>query len=181
LRVFDTLPEGARGMTRLGKGVGVVLFVCGSLQFVGVALGSHNVMQPLDALVSRGAAGSRGNGAPLAFESIASVSALEERLKRPGKPVMLDFYADWCVSCKEMERFTYSDPRVAAGLSKFDVLKADVTASNDNDQALLKRFHLYGPPAIIFFDGEGHEVRSVRVIGYENAESFLTKLAKFGT
>jgi thiol:disulfide interchange protein DsbD len=87
---------------------------------------------------------------------------------------MLDFYADWCVSCKEMEKFTFSDPRVQARLSQLGLLRADVTANNPDDQALLKRFGLFGPPGIIFFDAQGREV--LRVVGYENAERFLARL-----
>jgi thiol:disulfide interchange protein DsbD len=87
---------------------------------------------------------------------------------------MLDFYADWCVSCKEMERFTFSDPRVHARLQQFDLLRADVTANNADDQLLLKRFKLFGPPGIIFFDRRGNEV--LRVVGYESADVFLRRL-----
>ena len=87
---------------------------------------------------------------------------------------MLDFYADWCVSCKEMERFTFADPRVHARLAQLQLLRADVTANNADDQALLKRFSLFGPPGIIFFDAHGKEV--LRVVGYQSAEKFLQSL-----
>jgi thiol:disulfide interchange protein DsbD len=90
---------------------------------------------------------------------------------------MLDFYADWCVSCKEMEAFTFSDPRVRAQLDGMLLLQADVTAHNDEHRALLKRFSLFGPPGIIFFDAQGREIKGLRVIGYQNAERFLKSLA----
>jgi thioredoxin:protein disulfide reductase len=89
---------------------------------------------------------------------------------------MLDFYADWCVSCKEMESLTFSDPRVQAKLSGMLLLQADVTANNDADRQLLKRFSLFGPPGIVFFDAQGREIKGLRVIGYQNAERFLKTL-----
>ena len=92
---------------------------------------------------------------------------------------MLDFYADWCVSCKEMEKFTFSDPRVHARLQQLNLLRADVTANNEDDQALLKRFNLFGPPGIIFFDQSGAEV--LRVVGYESADTFLRSLDRLAT
>ena len=90
---------------------------------------------------------------------------------------MLDFYADWCVSCKDMERTTFSDARVRQRLDGWVVLQADVTANNEDDKALLGRFGLYGPPGILFFDARGTEVRGVRVVGFQNAEAFLRSLA----
>ena len=93
---------------------------------------------------------------------------------------MLDFYADWCVSCKEMERFTFVDPTVRKLMAGALLLKADVTANNDDDRALLKRFNLFGPPGIIFFDPQGREVPAARVIGYQNAARFLLSLESAG-
>jgi thiol:disulfide interchange protein DsbD len=93
-----------------------------------------------------------------------------------GKTVMLDFYADWCVSCKEMEKLTFSDPRIQAQFGNMVLLQADVTANNADDKALLKRFRLFGPPGIIFFNKEGREIQGGRVIGYQNADRFLRSL-----
>ena len=90
---------------------------------------------------------------------------------------MLDFYADWCVSCKEMEAFTFTDPRVRAQLDNMLLLQADVTANTDAHKALLKRFSLFGPPGIVFFDERGGEMKGVRVIGYQNADRFLKTLS----
>jgi thiol:disulfide interchange protein DsbD len=114
----------------------------------------------------------------LKFERVKDVAALDERLaqaKADGRAVMLDFYADWCVSCKEMERFTFSDPRVQARLKDVVVLQADVTATNEADKALLKRFSLFGPPGLIFWNGAG-EQSAYQVIGYEKPEKFLASI-----
>jgi len=91
---------------------------------------------------------------------------------------MLDFYADWCVSCKEMEAFTFSDARVKAKLDTMLLLQVDVTANTAEHQQLLKRFHLFGPPGIVFFDAQGREIRGLRVIGYQNADRFLVTLER---
>jgi len=110
------------------------------------------------------------------YVQVASVAELDEKLKSPGRLVMLDFYADWCVSCKEMEAFTFSDPRVRARLERMLLLQADVTANTAAHKALLKRFSLFGPPGIIFFDSQGREMKGLRVIGYQNADRFLKTL-----
>jgi thioredoxin:protein disulfide reductase len=108
---------------------------------------------------------------------VDSMAELDAKLAAPGKPVMLDFYADWCVSCKEMEAFTFSDAQVKKQLDGMLLLQVDVTANTAEHKALLKRFHLFGPPGIIFFDAQGREVKGLRVIGYQNAERFLKTLA----
>ncbi len=115
-------------------------------------------------------------GGNTAFVRVASIAELEEKLKSPGKPVLLDFYADWCVSCKEMEALTFSDARVKPRLEKMLLLQADVTANTAGHKALLKRFALFGPPGIIFFDSKGREIKGLRVIGYQNAERFQRTL-----
>ncbi|HJW02411.1 MAG TPA: thioredoxin family protein, partial [Azospira sp.] len=125
-----------------------------------------------------GAATAQGSQGPLAFTRVKSVADLEARVKAAGKPVMLDFYADWCVSCKEMERFTFADARVRARLAGFTLLQADVTANSEDDKALLQRFNLFGPPGIMFFDAAGQEVPGLRVVGFQDAERFLGSLGK---
>jgi thiol:disulfide interchange protein DsbD len=89
---------------------------------------------------------------------------------------MLDFYADWCVSCKEMERYTFTDPAVQSRLAGMIKLQADVTAGSADHQALLKRFRLFGPPGIVFFDPAGREIQGLRVIGFQSADKFSTVL-----
>ena len=116
----------------------------------------------------------------MSFRKVATVAELDEALRSAGRPVMLDFYADWCVSCKEMERFTFTDARVQAKLAGALLLKADVTANNAGDRDLLKRFKLFGPPGTIFFDAKGEERPGVRVIGFQDAERFLQSLKAAG-
>jgi thiol:disulfide interchange protein DsbD len=178
LSVFDPLPANASGWRRLWKGAGVVLALAGAIQIVGVATGGRDVLQPLSQLAAREGG---GPGAATAgkrnWVKVASVAELDAALARSaGKPVMLDFYADWCVSCIEMERFTFSDTKVAARMNDMVLLKADVTKNKAEDKALLKRFNLFGPPGIILFDRNGREINSMRVIGFQKAELFLASL-----
>jgi thiol:disulfide interchange protein DsbD len=143
---------------------------------VGALSGSRDPLRPLAALTQKEAP----VGASVPWQRVGSLEELELRLKAPGRPVMLDFYADWCVSCKEMEAFTFSDPKVRAQLDRMLLLQADVTANSEADRALLKRFSLFGPPGIIFFDDQGREIKGLRVIGYQNAERFLKTLSLVG-
>jgi len=175
LHVFDTLADQASGWFRLWKGVGVILLVLGAVEIVGAASGGHDVLRPLESFASRDSAASNDS---LKWTRIESVEQLDMALASArGNPVVLDFYADWCVSCKEMDRFTFADPRVVSALGEFQLLRVDVTANNDHHRALLKRFHLFGPPGTIFFDGQGREVAGARVIGFEPADRFLTSVA----
>jgi thiol:disulfide interchange protein DsbD len=177
LHALDPLPPHAHAFQRLGKGLGVALLVGGAAMLIGVLGGARDPLQPLGFL--RGATAAVSS-APT-FERVATVERLDARLaeaKSAGKPVMLDFYADWCVSCKEMERFTFAEPKVAARMKQLVLLQADVTANSDADAALLKRFGLFGPPGIIFFDAGGRELVDLRVVGFQPAETFLPTLER---
>lgn len=155
----------------MAKGFGMVFSILGALQLVGVATGGRDPLAPLGHVRSEAAQ-------HIQFQRVKSVAELDTVLAQTqGRPVMLDFYADWCVSCKEMEKFTFSDPAVKSKLNKMLLLQADVTANSPEDKALLKRFQLFGPPGIIFFDKQGAEVQGRRVIGYQNSEKFLISLA----
>jgi thiol:disulfide interchange protein DsbD len=172
LRALDPLPATASGWWRLWKGAGLIVLIIGVALLVGALSGSRDPLRPLAGLTQGSAPVTR----PLPWTRVASIGDLQEKLAAPGKPVMLDFYADWCVSCKEMEAFTFSDPRVRAQLDGMLLLQADVTAHTEADRALLKRFSLFGPPGIIFFDPQGREIKGLRVVGYQNAERFLKTL-----
>jgi len=178
LHALDALPPGAPGVRKLWKGVGVIALLAGAALLIGAFSGSRDVLQPLGTLRLGAAGGPAGPAAsPVRFERVANVADLDARLASPpGRPVMLDFYADWCVSCKEMEHFTFSDPGVRRRLDQFALLQADVTANSAEDKALLKRFSLFGPPGIIFFDAAGREIKGLRVIGFQNAERFAATL-----
>lgn len=170
LRATDRLPADASGPTRLAKAAGILALIAGLALLVGALSGSRDPLRPLAGLAGGAAQ------APTAFKRVNSIGELEAALRAAGKPVMLDFYADWCVSCKEMEAFTFTDPRVRQQFSRMLLLQADVTANNVEHKALLKRFSLFGPPGIIFFDAQGREIQGLRVIGYQDAERFLRTL-----
>lgn len=175
LHALDPLAHTARGWPRFWKGVGVVLLLAGAAILVGALAGSRDPLQPLAILRAQGA--NAEVPAPR-FERVDSLAELDARLAAADRPVMLDFYADWCVSCKEMERYTFSAPQVAAHMSQMLLLKADVTANNDEHKALLKRFSLFGPPGIIFFAPGGKEIDDLRVVGFMEAAPFAAILAR---
>jgi len=151
------------------------MLLAGTAMLAGVLGGARDPLQPLGFL--RGGA-AQAESHPVSFEGIRSLAELEQRLAKADRPVMLDFYADWCVSCKEMEKFTFADPAVAERLQRFQLLQADVTASSEDDMALLRRFGLFGPPGIIFFAAGGREITGLRVVGYMPAQPFQEILAK---
>lgn len=154
------------------KAFGVVFMVCGVIQLAGGVTGGRDVFAPLAHL------GGKQESPHTQFIKVKSVAELDAALVQTGgKTALLDFYADWCVSCKEMEKLTFTDPRVQTRFGEMVLLQIDVTANNADDKAMLKRFNLFGPPGIIFFDGQGQEVPHGRVIGYQNADKFLQSLA----
>ena len=180
LGAFERLPD-ARGWPRLVKGVGVLFALVGAVQFLGLLSGGRDVLQPLSHLAQRrgaaepdGALAQAGEG--LNFRRVSTVAELDAAVAAAGKPVMLDFYADWCTSCKEYEKFTFRDARVQQRLRDVVLLQADVTANNEHHKALLKRFQLFGPPGLVFFDPQGREKAEARVLGYQSGDQFLESL-----
>ncbi|RQO34619.1 protein-disulfide reductase DsbD [Herminiimonas sp. KBW02] len=152
------------------KAVGLVCVVLGMLQLVGVATGGRDALAPLEHLQ-----GERQQ--KVTFKRVKTVADLDAALAQSqGKHVMLDFYADWCVSCIEMEKLTFTDQRVRAHFADMVLLQVDVTANDAEDKAMLRRFNLFGPPGIIFFDKAGQEIQGGRVIGFQNADKFTQSL-----
>jgi len=151
---------------------GAAFGILGAMQLVGVASGGRDPLAPLAHLTGT-------QKQHLAFKRVKTVDELDAALAGlGGKTAMLDFYADWCVSCKEMEKLTFVDPQVQAKLANTVLLQVDVTANDAHDKAMLKRFGLFGPPGIIFFDKNGAEIADSRVIGYQNAQKFLVSLER---
>ena len=173
LHAFERLREGAPRFDRYAKGAGILALVAAIAYVVGAFSGSRDVLRPLEGLV-------RGTGAPstpVAFDNVGDTLELDRAVRAAsGRPVMLDFYADWCVACKEMERDTFSDPGVRKRLDTMVKLRADVTANSADHKALLQRFHLFGPPGIIFFDRAGREIPHLRVIGFQPPARFAAVL-----
>jgi thiol:disulfide interchange protein DsbD len=168
----------------VARGTGLAAIVWGVIMLLGAAAGGHDPMQPLRGAALPGLAGEAAAtaGDALPFRTIASTGDLDRELAAAtaaGKPVMLDFYADWCVSCKEMEKYTFSVRDVQRDLAGFVLLKADVTANNEDHQALFRRFGVYGPPTTAFFAPDGRECRAFRLVGFVEAEDFREHLARF--
>ncbi len=173
------LPIEASGWQRLWKGLGVAILIYGALMLAGAAAGGKDTVQPL-----RGIAMFKGSTPQqhIVFKRIKSEADLERELAAASaqhQPVMLDFYADWCVTCKEMERYTFSDPAVIKAVEGFVLLQADVTANDATDKALLQgRFGMPGPPSIMFFDRDGKERKDYRVVGFIPADEFTSHVTK---
>lgn len=165
-------PTSRRALPLLGKAIGHALAAYGVLILVGAASGATDPLRPLQALAISG--GSSKIAHPT-FRDVASSEMLDDYLSRSaesGIPVMLDYYADWCISCKEMEKYTFSDSRVASLMSRFILVQVDVTENDDADKALLERFGILGPPAIVFLLPTGQEATGYRVMGFMNARDF---------
>jgi thiol:disulfide interchange protein DsbD len=179
LKLLDRLADTASGRQRLAKGVALVLAVLGATQVVGALSGGDNPLQPLGHL-ARGPGVAPASTQATNFRRIRNVAELEAALKATDRPVMLDFYADWCVSCKEMEHLTFSDPTVQPRMANALLLQADVTDNSADARALLKRFGLFGPPGVLFFDKQGREQADARVVGFVPALGFVASLGAVG-
>jgi thiol:disulfide interchange protein DsbD len=169
-------PVGGARIVR--RGLGALAMVYGVLMLIGALAGRGDPLRPLAALSLGGGASEEQH---VAFRRIKTVADLERELSAAGaagRPVMLDFYADWCVSCKEMERYTFTDPGVRAEFARAVLLQADVTANDAEDQALLQRFSIIGPPTIVFFGTDGRERTEYRVVGFKPAEEFRSHVAR---
>ena len=167
----------------IARGTGLGAIAWGVIMMIGAAAGGQDPLQPLRGVSLPGVAGAPQSAVQaLPFRTVASTEDLDRELaaaQAAGKPVMLDFYADWCVSCQEMEKYTFSDAAVRQDLAGFVLLKADVTANGPDDQALLQRFGVYGPPTTVFFAGTGRECRAFRLVGFMPADGFRAHLSRF--
>jgi thiol:disulfide interchange protein DsbD len=177
MRALDALPEEASGWYKFWKGLGVAMLVYGIILIIGATTGARDPFNPLrnlNTLVTTTGGGSH-TSQHLQFQRIKSVADFEAALQASnaqGKPVMLDFYADWCTYCIKMEEYTFPDPQVQAALAGVTLLQADVTANDAEDLALLNHFNLFAPPAILFFGADGQEHSNYRLVGFMDAKDF---------
>jgi thiol:disulfide interchange protein DsbD len=171
---LTTLTPESLGIHKLGKGFGLLAIIYGAVLLVGSLAGSNSLLRPLEGISFSGQAAVTASR-HLEFERIKTVQDLDAAVAAAasaGKSAMLDFYADWCVSCIEMEEYTFTDAEVQDALSNTVLLQADVTANDDEDQALLQRFGVFGPPTIIFFGADGLQRHGYEVVGYMKAKEF---------
>tara|TARA_Y100001936_G_scaffold252558_1_gene312750 strand:- start:38455 stop:40380 length:1926 start_codon:yes stop_codon:yes gene_type:complete len=183
LNAIDSLPPGSSGFHKLLKGIGIISLLLGISLLTGVLSGSRDILQPLANINLTSINGNNTNkisaleSQHLVFQRVNSLTEFNKFIaESQNKYVMLDFYADWCISCKEMERFTFTDPEVKNKLKDVVLLQVDVTEGTTHDEELLKHFKLFGPPGILFFNPYGHEIHDARTIGYRNKEEFLSIL-----
>ncbi len=174
LHALDALQPNSGGWRKLGKGIGIIVLLLGASLLIGALSGARDMLRPLGAL---GGGQIIAQSSHLKFERVKNIAELDARIAQaPGKTVMLYFYADWCVSCKELENLTFADAKVQAQLNNTLLLKVDMTANNEDDKSLMQRYQLFGPPSILFFNRAGKELADYRVIGYQNAEQFLESI-----
>lgn len=179
LRALDPLPEQAHGFQRLGKALGLLMLIAGLAMWLGLLSGATQVWPPLSHWGKASSEKSEKNEASThqSWKIITSTAEFDQVLQDAGQqPLILDYYADWCVSCQEME-LTFKDPRVQEKLKSFILIRADVTRNTAESSALLKRFGLFGPPALLLFN-RGKEDRPLRLVGFETAESLLSRLSR---
>ena len=166
LGALESIPEGASGWRRLWKSMGLALLLLGAIEIIGAASGGHDWMKPLQNLRSGGQTSSTEKVSFQRIKSLEDLGAAVARANLAGQPAMLDFYADWCVECVRMERNTFGESEIQNLLGQIRPLQADVTQNDATDQALMKRYDVIGPPAILFFDRQGNELRDYRLVGY---------------
>ncbi|MEA1914057.1 MAG: protein-disulfide reductase DsbD, partial [Campylobacterota bacterium] len=152
----------------------LIFFTYGFVLALGAGSGSKNPINPLEYV---GTSKQVSHG--IVFQKVATIKELEEIISRTKKPIMLDFYADWCISCKELEETTFKDDEVIQALSGFTLLKVDTTKNTQEDKDLLKKFNLFGPPGLIFWDQNGKELDSAKLVGYKDAKQFTSHIKKF--
>jgi thiol:disulfide interchange protein DsbD len=178
---LETLPQPASGWRKLCKGLGVILLIYGAFNLIGAASDSKDLMQPLKGIASGLKYGdlsnqtNRNQSSHIDFKPIKGTEGLKNALSESvadNEATMLNFYADWCISCKVMEKYAFTHPDVLASLDQVSTLQADVTANDSIDSTLMNSLGIYGPPAILFFDKNGLEIRNRRVVGEMSGQDF---------
>lgn len=172
---LERLDAEASGWRRLWKGLGVVLLVLGTLELVGSVTGARDPFKPLAGIEASGGSGGGEQHAGLKFREVDSLDGLQQAVAgaaEQGRPVMLDFYADWCVECVRYERTTFTDPAVKQALEGVTLLQVDVTEQDEADKRIQSHFNVIGPPAILFFGADGEEMTPARIAGYKDADAF---------
>jgi thiol:disulfide interchange protein DsbD len=182
MRAVDALPEAASGWQRFWKGTGIIVLLYGISLFVGSLTGATDVLNPLEKVTGSTQYVSAGGAeSELKFESIKGLAKLDAVLAKAasaGQPAFVDFYADWCVECVRMENTTFKSPAVIQAFAGYKLIRLDVTENDEADKAVLKKFSLFGPPAMIFYGPDGQEIRHLRVIGYQDADDFTATLKR---
>jgi thiol:disulfide interchange protein DsbD len=173
MKALEPLENPTSGWAKLRKTIAIIFLVYGIALFIGVLSGSSNLLKPLEKSFTSVTQTLSSKG--LDFQKVTTIKELENAIKNSSKPVMVDFYADWCVNCIELEQFTFSDARVQQRLSDFTLLKVDVTKNSKMDKELLKYYGLFGPPALIFYKNS-EELKNLRIIGFKSADDFLNHI-----
>ncbi len=169
---FGAFEAAASGAMKFKKALAILVFVYSIMLIAGGFLGSRDALSPLSGLNF-----TSFDQAQLNFRSVKNLNELKDLIKNADKPVMVDFYADWCASCKEIEKITFKDSAVAGKLGDFTLVRVDVTQSGEQNDAMLREFGLIDPPALLFFKG-GEELKPLRTIGFISPEKFLEKISK---
>lgn len=170
---FEPSKEHSKSIFKLIKVFGFLMLLLGSLIFAGAIGGSKSVFNPLEPFTAKTVANSAQE---LRFETVTDLASLQEKIKNSDKPVLLDFYADWCTSCKEYDEITFKDPAVIKALDGFTKLRVNVTKNLPTDKEMIEHFGLFGPPAIIFWDSSKQELKDAKLVGYKNPAEFLSHL-----
>ena len=170
---FEPSKEHSKSVFKLVKAFGFMMLILGSIIFTGAIAGAKSVFNPLEPFTQKTG---EINSGELKFEKVSGLSALQEKIKNSDKPVLLDFYADWCTSCKEYDEITFKDPAVIKALDGFIRLRVDVTKNSESDKEMIEHFGLFGPPAIIFWNSNKEELKDMRLVGYKNPSEFLAHI-----
>ncbi len=183
LGALEPLKEGVSGIVKMSKVLGIILLIYGIMLFVGAYMGSTNPLDPLEKVKTPAYAGISSNvkaAVPIKnnFIVVKNLKELENVINSSSKPVMVDFSAKWCVSCKELEEKTFKDPRVMALFQNFTLVRADVTDNTQEQKAMMKRYNVFGPPVMVFFDKNHNILNDKKLVGYINADDFIKHITQ---